>query len=412
MEKVFRIFDGTTREDPDSEIRSLHKSHRVFREFVEGLPVMVYAVQAAPPYSPIYVSPAFATFGYPIENWTSDPEIWFKVIHPDDQKWVFSQTVSATTSGGEVEYEYRIVDAEGSVHWVHDRGCLIKNDAGEITHRQGVVFDVTHQKRADAHRQQAEAGLIESESRYRSLFEQANDIIYVHDLEGNYLSLNQAGEKAFGYTRDEVLKLNVRDVTTPEHFEIASEKLAQKIAGLTKQTTYEADCITKDGRIVTLEINSSVIYSDGKPVAVQGIARDVTDRKRTHEALKRSEKEYRELFENANDLIYTHDLKGNFTSLNRAGEIITGYTRDEALEMNIAQVVAREYLTSARQMITEKLAGSGPSSYELEIIAKDGRRVSLELSTRLITVGGIPVGVQGIGRDITSRKEVESSLHR
>jgi diguanylate cyclase (GGDEF)-like protein/PAS domain S-box-containing protein len=395
-----------------SDAAALQNTLRAFREFVEDLPVMVYAVEATPPYSPIYVSPAFSTFGYPLSDWIDDPEMWLKVIFPEDQNWVFSETISSTKTGGEVEYEYRIIAADGRVHWVHDRGCLIRNTDGRITHRQGVIFDVTEQKLAEANRLEAEASLVESESRYRTLFENANDIIYVHDLEGNYLSINKAGERAFGYSQDEVMGLNMRDVTTPEHYEMARVMLAAKINGQARQTTYEADCITKDGRILTLEVNSSVVFKDGKPHSIQGIARDVTQRKRTDEALIRSEKEYRDLFENANDLIYTHDLKGNFTSLNRAGEKITGYSRDEALNMNISQVVAPEFLAAAREMITEKLENGSTTAYELEIISKSGQRVSLELSTRLITLDGIPVGIQGIGRDITSRKEAESSLHK
>ena len=391
---------------------SIQNSLRAFREFVEDLPVMVYAVEAAPPYSPIYVSPAFSIFGYSLTDWIDDAQMWLRVIHPDDRAWVFSETVSSTRTGSEVEYEYRIIAADGSTHWVHDRGCLIRNEDGRITHRQGVIYDVTEQKLAEANRHKAEIELVESESRYRTLFENANDIIYIHDLDGNYLSLNHAGERAFGYTLDEVLRLNIRDVTTAQHYEMARAMLAAKINGQAKQTAYEADCVTKDGRILTLEINSSVVYRDGQPFAVQGIARDVTQRKRTEEALTRSEKEYRDLFENANDLIYTHDLRGNFTSLNRAGEQITGYSRDEALSMNISQVVAPEFLGEAKQMIADKLTTGVPSAYELEIISKGGRRVSLELSTRLITIDGTPVGIQGIGRDITSRKEAQSSLHK
>jgi diguanylate cyclase (GGDEF)-like protein/PAS domain S-box-containing protein len=396
----------------ETESNTFSKSVELFREFVEDLPVMVYAVEPTTPYSPIYVSPAFANFGYPLERWKHDSQIWLSVIHPDDQARIFSETASSTQTGGEVEYEYRVIAADGREHWVHDRGCLVRDDDGNVTHRQGVIFDVTVQKLAEADRRQAEAGLIESESRYRALFENANDIIYVHDLAGNYLSLNQAGEKAFGYTRDEVLRLNMRDVAVPEHLERAKAKLAEKVHGQAKQTTYEADCITKDGRVLTLEINSSIVYKNGEPVAIQGIARDVTQRKRTDDALKRSEKAYRDLFENANDLIYTHDLKGNFTSLNRAGERITGYTRDEALMMNLNQVVAPEYLDGARQMIADKLATRAPSSYELEIVSKSGERVSLELSTRLIVEDNIPIGVQGIGRDITSRRAAEESLHK
>ena len=123
---------------------------------------------------------------------------------------MFFETDSSNATGEDVEYEYRIIAANGRVHWFHDRGCLIRDNSGSITHRQGVIFDITAQKQADDERRKAEADLGESETRYRSLFENANDIIYVHDLEGNYLSINQAGERAFGYTREEVLRLNLR----------------------------------------------------------------------------------------------------------------------------------------------------------------------------------------------------------
>ena len=79
---------------------------------------------------------------------------------------------------------------------------------------------------------------------------------------------------------------------------------------------------------------------------------------------------YRELFENANDIIYTHDLSGNFTSLNRTGERITGYSWEEASRMNLADVVAPEDLALARQAIANKTNGKAPTVYELDIIAK------------------------------------------
>src|SRR5204862_3504050 len=126
------------------------------------------------------------------------------------------------------------------------------------------------------------------------------------------------------------------------------------------------------------------------------MADDVTERKRAEVAVFESEERYRELFENANDIIYTHDLKGNFTSLNKTGERVTGYRRDEALQMNISDVLAGESMEIARQMLMRKSEAKISTVYELEIIAKDGRLVQLEVSTRLIYVGGKPVGVQGI----------------
>lgn len=267
-----------------------------------------------------------------------------------------------------------------------------------------IIYDITERKKA-------EDALIKSEEKYRNLFENANDLIYVHDMEGNYLSINNAGERVFGYTREESLKLKIQDVIAPDSVDFAKQMIAKKLQG-DKESVYEIDAITKDGKVVSLEINSKLVYEDGKPVAVQGIARDITERKHAEEALKLSEERFRELFENANDLIYTHDLQGNFTSLNRAGEIITGYSREEALEMNISQVVAPEYLKQAQKRILDKLNGEQTDSYELEIITKDRRRVTLELSTRLTYKNNLPISIQGIARNITERKRAEEQLQQ
>ncbi|MEO7970083.1 MAG: PAS domain S-box protein, partial [bacterium] len=136
----------------------------------------------------------------------------------------------------------------------------------------------------------------------------------------------------------------------------------------------------------------------------------LAERHRAHRALRESEDRYRELFENANDLIYTHDLSGNFTSLNRSGEKLTGYSREEAMRMNIADVVAPDYLAVARQMMGHKTDTDGSTVYELEIVTKTKRRLRLELSTRLIQRDGQAVGVQGVGRDLTERKHSEEAL--
>jgi PAS domain S-box-containing protein len=125
-------------------------------------------------------------------------------------------------------------------------------------------------------------------------------------------------------------------------------------------------------------------------------------------ALREGEERYRDLFENANDIIYTHDLQGNYTSVNKAWEKIIGYTNAEALGMNMAQVVAPECLDEARQLLARKTTEKTPSAYEVEIVAKDGHRVMLEVNSRLTYEDGKPTGVQGMARDITERKRAEA----
>lgn len=737
-----------------------------YQNLIETMPVMIYAAEPFPPYSPLYISPAFEMFGYPLEEWRESLDLWVRTIHPDDRQRILFETKTAMGSGGETDFEYRIVASNGDVYWVRDRGCFVRDEEGNLIYWQGIIIDVTDRKKGEEclrdsekryrqmfeknqavkllidadtgaiieanpsacvfygysseefktkninelnilpqaeieremkrtinedcnyfifkHRtasgelrdvevhssqifdenrnllysivyditerrtaerelekreelyrtlarhipktavllfnrdlrytlaegmqlksrgfskemfegktlwevfppeicdewsdyyrralagesisleeksdqgyfqtyiipvknereeiftgmliwqditefKQTENALVENEERYRDLFENANDLIYIHDLEGNFISINHAAERVFGYPREEALKMNINQIITPDYLKLAQQKLSAKTSG-TKQAVYEVDCLTKEGRRITLEINSRAIFKDGKAVAVQGIARDITERKQIEKAIHRSETElqallaaitdvilvfdsegrylkiastnhkglfkpageligktirdvfpkpqadyfldkirealtgrkpvrmeyslvigaeelwfssvispmmadsvvvvahditnrkqaeetlreqeeqYRELFENANDLIYTHDLQGNFTSLNRAGELITGYTREEALKMNIAEVVAPDYLESARQMIHQKITGEMPTTYDLDIIAKQGNRVSLELSTRLIYHNGIPVGVQGIARNITERKRVKEAL--
>nr|MBA2733037.1 PAS domain S-box protein [Acidobacteriota bacterium] len=142
------------------------------------------------------------------------------------------------------------------------------------------------------------------------------------------------------------------------------------------------------------------------------LVEQINERERADKALRESEERFRDLFENANDLVYTHDLAGNFTSLNKAGETISGFTSEEALSMNISQIVAPESRVFAREMISRKTDEKLTTFYELEIIAKEGHRIRLELSTRLIEVGGKIVGVQGIGRDITERKRMHEELEQ
>jgi len=122
------------------------------------------------------------------------------------------------------------------------------------------------------------------------------------------------------------------------------------------------------------------------------------------------EERYRDLFENATDVVYTHNLEGRLTSLNQAGEHITGYTREEALKLKLDQLVAPEYRELTHQTTQHKIAHGGTTTYEVEVITKDGRRVRLEVHSRLIHRDGKPFEVQGNARDITERKRVEAEL--
>lgn len=136
----------------------------------------------------------------------------------------------------------------------------------------------------------------------------------------------------------------------------------------------------------------------------------IAERNRVEAALRQSEERYRELFENARDAMYVHDLEGTYTSINHAAEKLSGYTRDETLGHKFSEFVAAEHIKHVRERFCNKLAKRGETTYEVDIIAKDGRRVPVEVSSRAIYENGVIVGVQGTARDITERKWAQDAL--
>ncbi len=157
----------------------------------------------------------------------------------------------------------------------------------------GMVVTVERELRDALARRQyrlAEEALLESEERYRDLFENANDAIYIHDLEGNFLSINKKGEHLSGYSREQLATMNIAQLLTADTLQIASDYLAKKLSDGAADTVYQIEFLTSNGNLIPLEINSRLIYQSGKPVAVQGIARDISERRNLEEQLRQSQK--------------------------------------------------------------------------------------------------------------------------
>ncbi|MDQ3742811.1 MAG: PAS domain S-box protein [Acidobacteriota bacterium] len=252
----------------------------------------------------------------------------------------------------------------------------------------------------------AEEALRASESELRALFAAMTDVVIELDAEGRYLKVAPTNPSHIYRPPADLVGKTLHDAFPEEQ---ADFFLAHIRRALSEGRMHRVEYL--------LRLNGEELWFDGhvSPMSqdsVLWIARDITERKRVERKLRQSEERYRVLVENAHDLIYTHDLEGNYTSINKAIERVTGYTREEALGLNVAQLVAPEYREKARRMTALKLAGEPFTSYELEVIAKDGRRVKVEVNSSLVVQDGVPVGVQGIARDVTERKELEEQLRQ
>jgi len=138
----------------------------------------------------------------------------------------------------------------------------------------------------------------------------------------------------------------------------------------------------------------------------------LAERERAEKALKESEERYRDLVENANDIVYSMDLSGNLTSINKAAELIFGYERTELLAKNLAEFITPESMETTRNMLERKLRGEERTNYEMDIRSLDGRTLTLEISSKLMLKDGKPAGVQGIARDISTRRRAEETLRQ
>jgi len=147
-----------------------------------------------------------------------------------------------------------------------------------------------------------------------------------------------------------------------------------------------------------------------RTTANAALEHEIAERTRMGAALLESEARYRDLFEHAHDMLYTHDLAGHVTALNRRGEQLTGYTRDELLGLHISYLVAPEHWELIQHMQARTQAGLPATMYEVDIITKAGQRRTLEVSTQRLVRVGAPREVQGIARDVTERTRLEGQL--
>src|SRR5438105_8643198 len=134
------------------------------------------------------------------------------------------------------------------------------------------------------------------------------------------------------------------------------------------------------------------------------------DLNRTGESPAEDGTDFRELLENASDFIYTTDHTGKFTSVNGAGERLTGYSRAELVASNLGQIVAPESLDTVLRIMDQMAKGANPTICELDVVAKDGRKVLVEVNAQPIYRDGKPVGVQGIARDISLRRQADLAI--
>jgi PAS domain S-box-containing protein len=260
-------------------------------------------------------------------------------------------------------------------------------------------------------RRTAEAAAYEDRERLRIAISAISDAVIATDRDGRITFMNGMASSLTGWELKDALGkpsgtvFAIIDAITREQ---VSDPVPQLLASGEMVCPAKSLVVARGGAELPIDLRGAPITSpDGEVVGVLLVFHDISGRKKTEEALVASEERYRELFENANDMLYTLDLEGNLTSINRMGESLLGRPRNELLGKPINNVVLPEDLDRVQTMLERKLAGEPETTYELDVESAGGRRLVLEISSRLIVEDGQPVGVQGNARDVAERKRAE-----
>jgi PAS domain S-box-containing protein len=190
----------------------------------------------------------------------------------------------------------------------------------------------------------------------------------------------------------QVIGLYSVDKVEPNYFQPEHARLAETLASRAASAIHNAQLFDQSQRYVA------------------ELEERIAERKQAETALRESEERYRELFENAKDAMYVHDLDGTYIRVNKAAERLSGYPRKEIVGRNFLEFIAPEDIRYVREHFCTKLAQQGETTYEVDVVSKDGRRVPVEVSSRAIYENGAIVGVQGMARDITERKLAQEAL--
>ncbi|MFC1620054.1 PAS domain S-box protein [Candidatus Neomarinimicrobiota bacterium] len=298
------------------------------------------------------------------------------------------------------EMTYRRKD--GTTGWSEVYVSLLQEEGRKLG-VQVLQRDTTKQK-------QVEDALRESEEKYRSVIERANDGIGIIQDNSVIKFVNTQMARMLGYQVAELIDRRFTDFILAENVQELINRSNKRFAGEPVPSVYELRLLKKSGEEIDVEINAGIIQFEGKPADL-AFVRDITERKRAEEALEASERRYRELVEDASDVVYTTDPDGYFTYVNSPAKKFTGYSEKELIGKLFTELVSPEWRDRVQlfyQQQRENLVRN--STLEFPIITRSGDEKWIEQKITMLIEGDQVTGVQSFVRDITERKQAEDAL--
>ncbi|MGO8880995.1 MAG: PAS domain S-box protein [Desulfomonilaceae bacterium] len=304
-------------------------------------------------------------------------------------------------------YNTPIQDGRGVVHDIIFHKSTYSDSQGHVLGLIGVILDITERKRA-------EDALRKSEENYRLLAENTLDVIWQMDLDLRFTYVNRAILQVTGYTQDQWIGTRLADHCDEENFRKMAQVVSEEISKGADSwgAIIEAEMLKKNRQPFSVEIYGKIIFGEnGLPMALQGITRDITERKLAETAMRERERHFRSLLETIPDALVVYDNRGKVTFTNKAFERFFGWSMEELAGKPLENFVPPSEEAITKQSWERTLQGENVV-FETQRWTKDGKVLDLQMSTAILrNMNGELTASIVIHRDITAKKRAEEELH-
>ena len=262
----------------------LQQAEARYRMLVERMPAVVYIQEIGSPDSAMYMSPRIENLtGYTPEE-CRDPDLRWRMVHPDDRERMESEDEQTGESGEVFASEYRVVHRDGHTVWVRNEAVMLEDEATGSRYWQGFMLDITKRK-------QAEEAMRRAEERFRALVENSMDLTVVQKADGTITYVSPSVERVLGYRPEELLGERARDYMHPEDREGAARVFSEALEGAGTLPSRVMRYRHKDGSWRYIELVGNNRLGDPNIRGIVSNGRDITDRKETELELQKAKEE-------------------------------------------------------------------------------------------------------------------------
>ncbi len=258
-------------------------------------------------------------------------------------------------------------------------------------------------------RKRSEEALFDSEEKFRALFECAKDGIFLMTCQGTIESVNPAFAQTHGYSTQEMYRMKIQELDTPETTCLTPERMQKVLSG--EPLTFEVEQYHRDGHTLSLEVSANLLTSRGEQL-ILAVHRDISDRKRVEQQLRKSERHYQSLVETSQDVIWKCDTEGRFTYLNQAVEQVFGYELGEMLGKKFTEFQSIDNAAQCMKELLRLMRGECIGEFESTFIGKSTNEIILVIKAIYkMDDNGAIIGATGTANDITQRCKTVQELH-